>query len=235
MAVAPASEEVVRLIQQEIVARALEPGERLGTEAQLAAEFGVSRPAVREAVRLMVQANLLRAARGPGGGVFIKHSPDHGLAQTVSDSIATMLRGGMTSVTELIEVRMLLEVPLAGLAAQRADADALRELRAAVTDAASLPDDEPVQRETDQRFHRTIAEASGNRVACALVAWSHHVLQPALKDEIAPALVEAVAREQHREILEAIERGRPAVAERAMRDHLRYLSDVLETVTLRVG
>jgi DNA-binding FadR family transcriptional regulator len=76
-----------------------------------------------------------------------------------------------------------------------------------------------------------IAEAAGNRVACALVAWSHLVLQPALQALIAPAIVEAVAREQHRAIVNAIEQREPAVAERAMRDHLRYLGDLLETVT----
>lgn len=231
VSVAPASDEAIRLLQQLIVSRSLEPGDRIGTEAELATEFGMTRPAVREAVRLLSQANLLRAVRGPGGGVFLKHTPDRGLAETVSDAIATMLNAQMTSVYELIEVRMLLEVPLAGLAATRADQATIMRLRAAVQDAADRSDDEGTQRETDQRFHWTIAEACGNRVACALIAWSHQVLQPALKDLIAPAVVEAVAREQHREILVAIEARKPAVAERAMRDHLRYLSDVLETVS----
>lgn len=232
MSVAPASDDVARLIQEQILARALNPGERLGTESELAFEFGVSRPAVREAVRLLTAANLVRAARGPGGGVFVEQSPDRGLAQTVSDSIATMLAAGITSVTELIEVRMLLEVPLAALAAERAGSDEIDAMRRAVHDASERPNDDRVQRETDQRFHWAIAQAAGNRVSCALTSWSHQVLQPALKDQIAPALVEAVAREQHREILIAIEERRPAVAERAMRDHLRYLGDVLETVTL---
>jgi DNA-binding GntR family transcriptional regulator len=56
------------------------------------------------------------------------------------------------------------------------------------------------------------------------------VLQPRLRDLIAPAIVEAVAREQHREIIAAIEQRKPVLAERAMRVHLRYLSDLLETV-----
>ena len=84
--------------------------------------------------------------------------------------------------------------------------------------------------ETDIRFHRTIAQAAGNRVASALSAWSSQVLQPRLKDLIAPAIVEAVARDQHREIIAAIEQRKPVLAERAMRVHLRYLSDLLETV-----
>ena len=231
MHVAPASDEALRLIQEAIVARALAPGDRLGTEAELAEELGVTKPAVREAVRLLSQANLLRAARGPGGGVFVKLTADGGLAETISESISGMLAAGLTSVSELIEVRMLLEVPLAGLAAERSDDQLITRLRYEIDEADRLPDDERTQRDTDQRFHWMIAEASGNRMACALIAWSHLVLQPALKNLIAPAIVEAVARDQHRDILDAIEARNPAVAERSMREHLRYLSDLLETVS----
>lgn len=231
MVTTPASDDAVRGLQRMIAAGSLGPGDRLGTEAELAEQLKTTRPAVREAVRLLSQANLVRASRGPGGGVFVKHTLDRGLAATVADAIATMLRNDLTSISELTEVRMLLEVPLAGLAARRTDAQTISELREAMRDAELASDDEAVQRETDQRFHWTIAKASNNRVACALIAWSHEVLQPALKNQIAPALVEAVAREQHRAIVEAIEAGEPSVAESAMRDHLRYLSDVLETVT----
>ena len=230
MSVAPSSDRVSQLLRQAIASRALVPGDRVGTEAELARELNVSRPAVREAVRLLVRANLLRAARGPGGGVFVLRSPDGALAQTVSDAIAGMLASDATSVAELTDVRVLLEVPLAGLAAEHASAEAIATLRRAVEDAAGRPDDEGVQREADIRFHRAIVEAAGSRVACALIAWSSEVLQPRVRDLIAPAIVEAVARDQHREIIAAIEQRKPVLAERAMRAHLRYLSDLLETV-----
>jgi GntR family transcriptional repressor for pyruvate dehydrogenase complex len=230
VAVAPSSDRVSQLLQQAIATRELVPGDRVGTEAELARELNVSRPAVREAVRLLVRANLLRAARGPGGGVFVARSPDRGLARTVSDAIATMLATATTSLAELTEVRLLLEVPLAGLAAEHASAEMVAELRRAVEDATVRPDDDAVQRETDIRFHRAIAEAAGSRVASALSNWCSEVLQPRLKDVIAPAIVEAVARDQHREIIAAIEQRKPVLAERAMRVHLRYLGDLLETV-----
>jgi len=230
MGVAPSSDEAVRLIQRMIAERGLLPGDRLGTEAELAGELGVSRPAVREAVRLLGRANLLRAARGPGGGVFVAQTPDRGLARTVSDAIAEMLANKLTSIGELVEVSVLLEVPLAGLAAERADSATVAQLRRAIAEAERLADDEQGQREANALFHRTIAEASGNQVACALVAWSHLVLQPALKELIAPAIIESVARDQHREIVDAIEQRKPALAELAMREHLRYLTDLLEIV-----
>ena len=68
MSFAHSSDHVSRLLQRAIAARALAPGDRIGTEAELARDLGASRPAVREAVRMLVRANLLRAARGPGRG-----------------------------------------------------------------------------------------------------------------------------------------------------------------------
>ena len=226
----PSSDIVSQQLQRAIAERSLGPGDRLGTEAELALELGVSRPAVREAVRLLVGANLVRAARGPGGGVFVAHTPDRSLAQTIAEAIAGMLTTDTTSIAELTEVRLLLEVPLAGLAARRADAETIAALWQSIEEAAGAPDDDAVQRQADIRFHRTIADAAGNRVASALIAWSSEVLQSRLKDLIAPAIVEAVAREQHEQIAAAIEARNPSLAERAMRVHLQYLDDLLETV-----
>lgn len=226
----PSSDVVSQQLQQAIADRSLGPGDRLGTEAELARELGASRPAVREAVRLLVGANLVRAARGPGGGVFVAHTPEGSLAQTISEAIAAMLTTDATTIAELTEVRLLLEVPLAALAAKRADADTIAELWRSVEAAAAAPQDDLIQRQADIRFHRAIAEAAGNRVASALIAWSSEVLQSRLKDLIAPAIVEAVAREQHEQIAAAIEQRNPSLAERAMRMHLQYLDDLLETV-----
>ncbi len=210
MNTAVSTDYVSQLLQQLIAERSLLPGYRVGTEADLARELNVSRPAIREAVRLLVRSNLLRAARGPGGGVFVARSPDDGLARTVSDAITGMLMTGTTSVTELIEVRVLLEVPLAGLAAERATAETISILWRSVNEAERAADNESAQRETDILFHRTIGRAAGNPLANALTAWSSEVLQPRLKDLIAPAIVEAVARDQHREIVRAIEAREPA-------------------------
>lgn len=233
MLICPHMEAVSQQLQQAIADRELLPGDRIGTEAELAVQLGVSRPALREAVRLLVGSNLVRAARGPGGGVFVAHTPDGSLAQTIGEAIAAMLATEATTIAELTEVRLLLEVPLAGLAARRASEDQLAQMRDAIATAAGVPDDDAIQRETDIRFHRTIATAAGNPVASALAGWSADVLQPRLKDLIAPAIVEAVAREQHAEILRAIEARNPALAERAMRLHLQYLDDLLETVAVR--
>ena len=63
-----ASEQVAFEIRRYLSARDLRPGERLGTEQELAAEFGVSRPTLREGLRLLARSHLIRATQGPGGG-----------------------------------------------------------------------------------------------------------------------------------------------------------------------
>jgi len=108
---------------------------------------------------------------------------------------------------------------------------AIAELVRALEDAARDPDDDLVQRETDIRFHRAIAEAAGNRGrrrADGLVLGGPPA---AAAGPDRPRRSSRRSRaEQHREIIAAIEQRKPVLAERAMRVHLRYLSDLLETV-----
>ncbi len=115
-----ASEQVAFEIRRYVSARGLRPGERLGTEQELAAEFGVSRPTLREGLRLLAGSHLVRAAQGPGGGIFVDSTQNEGMGRNLSESIATMLETDSVSLHELLDARVYLEVPLAGLAAQNA-------------------------------------------------------------------------------------------------------------------
>ena len=93
------------------------------------------RPTLREALRLLSSAHLIRATKGPGGGIFVAATPEQGIGRSVTDSVASMLSADSIDLDELIETRMLLEIPLAGLAAQRATEADVAALRA-VLDAA---------------------------------------------------------------------------------------------------
>ena len=95
----------------------LEPGERIGTEQEMADEFGVSRPTLREALRLLSASHLIRVGRGRSGGVFVASTPNEGMSRNVSESIALMLAAESISMDELLDARLSLEVPLAGRAA----------------------------------------------------------------------------------------------------------------------
>jgi GntR family transcriptional regulator, transcriptional repressor for pyruvate dehydrogenase complex len=224
-----APEEVADAIRAWMFGRGLQPGDRLGREEDLAQRFGVSRPTLREALRLLSSAHLIRATKGPGGGIFVAATPEQGIGRSVTDSVASMLSADSIDLDELIETRMLLEVPLAGLAAQRASEGDVAALRA-VLEAAGDSAQGDAFRGFDTRLHGLIAEIAGNRLARAFTQWIGHVLQPPLHVLIEPAVVDAVVVEQHRDIVRAIERGDPPAAERAMREHLVYLHDLVGAV-----
>ena len=226
-----ASEQVSIQIQHYIQREGLAPGDFLGREEDLAAEFGVSRPTLREGLRLLSSGNLIRANKGPGGGIFVARTAEDGMGQSLSDSIAMMLDTGAASLDELLDARLLLEVPLAGRAAVNAGPETVERLRAAVgAGEAADPEDSTALAAIDSEVHRAIASSAGNRMAEALTSWVFEVLQPSLMSRLHGAVVQQAILEQHTALLRAMEKGDAARAERAMKDHLLYLRDVLNMV-----
>jgi GntR family transcriptional repressor for pyruvate dehydrogenase complex len=224
------SDQVADSIRAHMQSAALRPGDRLGREEDLARQFGVSRPTLREALRLLSSAHLIRASKGPGGGIFVAATPVEGIGRSVSDSVASMLEAQSITIDELLETRMLFEVPLAGLAAQRATEADVARLHEVLAEAEAAPDDGEVVARVDARVHRLISEIAGNRLAAAFTHWVVEALQPPLRELVAPAVVESVIVEQNRDIVRAIERGDPGAAERAMREHLVYVRDLVAAI-----
>ena len=213
-----ASEQVASEIQHYIQREGLGPGDFLGREEDLAADFGVSRPTLREALKLLASGNLIRASKGPGGGIFVALTADQGMSRSLSNAIAMMLETNAVTLQELLEARLVLEVPLAGQAAHRADAGTVRELRAALA------------AEDEAALHRIVAATAGNRMVQAFTDWVFEVLQPSLMEVIGSAVVQSALVEQHEALIAAIEKGDAPRAERAMKEHLLYLGDVLRMV-----
>jgi GntR family transcriptional repressor for pyruvate dehydrogenase complex len=230
-----ASEQVATALQHQIQERGLEPGDFLGREEDLAAEFGVSRPTLREALKLLASGNLIRASKGPGGGIFVAHTADQGVQRSLSDAVGMMLETGALSLEELLDARLLLEVPLAGRAALQADEGMLERLRAALEAETAAGADIDAIHAADTELHREIAAAAGNRMAQALTGWVFEVLQPRLIVELQDAVVPSALLDQHAAVVRAIEKGDRVRAERAMREHLLYLQDVLAMVHERIG
>ena len=223
-----ASEQIADGIRHYVAREGLEPGDRLGTEQELATEFGVSRPTLREALRMLASSHLIRATRGPGGGIFVESTPNEGLSRNLSASIATMLETGSVSLRELLDTRMFLEVPLAGLAAVHATDDTADALEAAIAAADGNAPESAAFRLADTTFHRVIADTAGNELMTAFTSWALDVLQPSLIDAIGTRIDGDAILAQHREILRAIKRGQVTGAERAMAGHIGYMREVLE-------
>src|SRR3954447_1274233 len=127
-----ASEQIARQIRRYLEEQHLSPGDRLGTEQELADEFGVSRPTLREALRLLSGSQLIRVGRGRTGGIFVARTPSEGMSANLSESIALMLAAQSVTREERLDARLWLEVPIAGRAAVNADADVVARLEDAI-------------------------------------------------------------------------------------------------------
>lgn len=221
-----ASDQVALEIRRYLERQELRPGDRIGTEAELAAEFGVSRPTLREGLRLLASSHLIRVVAGRNGGVFVANTPNEGMGRTLSESIAMMVASETVSLHELIEARIFLEVPLAGRAAERSERDLVDDLNAAIEAAEGAEPGHVAFDDADAQFHRLIAAAAGNELMVGFTSWTLDVLQPLLIEQLARRVDGASILAQHQEIARAIGRGRPRAAEAAMRRHLDYLLDV---------
>lgn len=152
------SEAITQRIQKAISGGKLVPGEKLPAERDLAQRLKVSRVSVREAYRALAELGLLEVKRGAEGGAFIADI-DH---EPVTRSLALMLRLGRTSHEELTEARLLLEPPIARLAARRAGPQDIERLEDLVRKQEQAIKGNGNPRRYDLQFHRLVAQCAKN-------------------------------------------------------------------------
>ncbi len=211
-----ASSDVIEQIRLAILAGRLQPGDRLPTERELAAQFGVSRVTVRDALRALEAGGLVRVKVGSGGGPYVAE-PDIDLLST---ALANHLHLRGTTVGELAEARMALETTAARLAAARADGDDLARMRTAL----DPPHDRPAGRTTAARsvdFHTALVAAAHNQALLAMWAATRVLTREAmnLMHERLPDTPD-VARRVHGLLYEAIARRDPEAAVEIVREHM---------------
>src|SRR3954470_8862791 len=125
-------DQVEKQIREAILGGQFAQGEKLPPETELAHQFGVSRPTVREALGALVSAGLIRKIPGVAGGSFVNTVTPDSLRHMLSESMDTILRLGALDVTELTSVRTVLEVPAAEWAAKNRDESHLDTLHTIV-------------------------------------------------------------------------------------------------------
>jgi len=224
------SEEIAGRIRLKVAAEGLQPGDRIGTEQELAESFGVSRPTLREALRLLGAAQLIRIGRGRSGGIFVARTPSEGMSRSLSESISLMLAAENVTMEELLDARLSLEVPIAGRAARNADETVTARLEQCVRDAEGHKPGTPPFNDADASFHRVLAETAGNDLLFALTGWILEVVQPSLVRHISDSVDAEAILDQHRAIVRAVRRNQHSAAERAMSAHIEYLIDVVAAI-----
>jgi len=197
-------------------------GEKLPAETELAQQFGVSRPTVREALGALVSSGLIRKIPGVAGGSFVNTVTPDSLSQMLSESMDTIVRIGALDIDEITAVRRVLEIPAAQWAARnrsQADIDAMRKV---VELQKSTTLDDPDIPTYDLRFHTAIGRASGNRLLEAFIAAVHDATHPAQFLELTREVATKTVK-QHIAIVTAIESGDSDAAGDAMREHLDFV------------
>jgi DNA-binding FadR family transcriptional regulator len=214
-----ASEEVAAQIVGAFYAEQLKPGEWLGTEAELAARFNVSRVTIRDAVGALSARGLLDVRVGARGGLRIARSDPERLIDAFSIQLGLM---GLRR-DELLEALQAIEPQTTALAAERASAEQVDGLAALVARSCELLDEPAEFTRLGVAFHQAIADASGNgALRASLGALRATQLEHLLPLTTRP-LAERVAR-IHGSIAEAIGQHNAPLAQQRMADHLSQIA-----------
>ncbi len=200
----------------------LRTGDRLPPETELARQFSVSRPTIREALSALESQGLIRKVPGAGGGSFVQTVDHTALGQVVQESMHNLLRLGSISIDEVSIMRQHLEIPSVTAAAQNRTENDLAELRQMLAEQKRRAVDDPIVAELDAQFHIGIARMSGNRILAAFVYALHRESEPVSYLDLSPDLGRETFA-QHQQIVQAIADQDPAAAEVAITEHLSYL------------
>ncbi|BDG60182.1 FadR/GntR family transcriptional regulator [Caldinitratiruptor microaerophilus] len=216
---------IVDRIRQSIESGSLRPGDRLPPERDMARQLGVSRLSVREAIKVLEAMGLVEVR--PGDGTFVRRATAENLVDPVL--LGHLVEEG-TTLAELVEVRMVLEVEMASLAAGRATPEDIEAMESALRRM-----EEQIGRgedflEADREFHAAVCDATRNAVLArmyeGIMDLVTHLRRRTWRVPGAPE--RAVA--SHRAILDAIRARDPSRARAAMREHMANVRRDLEVV-----
>lgn len=213
-------EQIVQQIEESILQGNLKAGDQLPAERDLAQRFGVSRTAVREAVKALREKGLVEAYSGRG--TFITD----GTSQAVRQSIDLLAKIGQPEgSTHLAEVRTILEPEIAALAAVRAQDTDIATMSEAVAIMDRAGQDPDAYIEADLDFHLALAEGAANPLILSLIDSIVGLLrEQRLKIFKVPGGPER-GQVHHKKILAAVESHDATAARGAMKAHLQQIRE----------
>jgi GntR family transcriptional regulator, transcriptional repressor for pyruvate dehydrogenase complex len=206
--------------------RQLRPGDAVPTERELTERYRVGRSSVREALRVLESNGVIASARG--GFVVAEAS------RPFNKSLQLLLTLEEANLRELFELRRILEVETAGLAATRRRRTHLAQLATAIDEMEHGLDNEDRYIAADVQFHLVLAEASGNRFVQHIMLAIRELLRRALSAIYRIPESAAQSIDDHRKIVAAVDSGDPAAASAAMRAHLDSVERAIHAALLPV-
>ena len=211
----PAYRKVAAALLERITDRTLSAGDRLPPELELARQFGVNRSTVREALRELESAGMLRRHRG--SKLMMVSRPERGI---VADGVSRALALHNVTIRDVWESLTILEPPISEAAARNRRAPDLAVIEATVARAMQRGADAAARQAAD--FFHHVGEATHNRVLMLAHEPLLQLLAPSLRtiiDEVAPARARIASAQ--RRILDAIRSGDVAGARAWTEKHIR--------------
>lgn len=219
-----ASEVIYDQIRNMITNDKLQPGDKLPSERSLMEMLQRSRPTIREALRMLENAGLIRIV--PGGGAIVQEPP----ASSVQQPLESLMAMHHVTNKELLEYRLVTEVTIAGWAAERRTDEMLSTMQKCIENSRKTVGISSAFLALDSDFHKLVAKASHNRFASIMEDVMQQMEFSALA-EVAETLNEkdvlkmhTTILQEHSDIYNAIEQRDPEEAREAMRRHLTRFS-----------
>jgi GntR family transcriptional regulator, sialic acid-inducible nan operon repressor len=207
------AELVAAQLRRQIVRGDLVEGDALPPEATLLEQFGVSRPTLREAFRVLESEALISVRRGAHGGARV-HTPNGEVAARYA---ALVLEHRGTTLGDIFAARAILEAPSARmLAEQRTESD-LAALRAALAQEEEAAEDPVSLRHQEHLFHMLVVQLAGNNTLVVLSAMLNHILD---RVSLPQAHVDRDAVRAHENLIQLIEKRDGPAAQAAWHEHL---------------
>lgn len=223
------SHEVFDRLMQRIRSGALPPGSQLPSERELMEEYGVGRPAVREALQTLERSGIVEILHGERARVVVPTAER--LVGQIAGGAMHLLRSEPGSLEHLKDARLFLETGTARLAAARATEEQVARLRLLIAQHRAAIDSAEKFLERDMDFHREIATITGNPIFPAIVEaifrWAGEYYRTLVR---APGAEELTLAE-HERIVAAIAAHDPDAAAAAMHAHLSRANTLYQQLT----
>ena len=220
-------EQVIDQIKEMIKDGTLKKGDKLPSERDLVEQLGVSRASIREALRVLEIIGLLDCRQGEGN--FIKHNFDNGLFEPLS----VMFMLNESKPEEIFELRKVIEVETAALAAKRITEEELEELYKLIEEMKNS-ESEDDRTKIDKKFHYTIAYASRNFLILNILNTISTLMDSFIKNAREEILKKHydndIINSQHKSICDALSLHNPSEAAFAMRKHMELINENLNFI-----
>jgi GntR family transcriptional repressor for pyruvate dehydrogenase complex len=211
-----AHEYVAEQIRRHIALRLVAPGEALPAERELATMFGVGRPTVQMALRLLEAEHLVEARRGRSGGTFVLQPAQD---DRVMEELVLRLLRQRNQIIELLDHRSILEPGVARMAAVRRRSRDIEHMREALDGMSGAADESEYMR-FDTEFHLAVAMSTRNRYLAQAIEQIRMDLNDALSLLPETETWHSQLSEEHEQIFDAVRSGDEDAAERATALHV---------------